>query len=159
VFKYAHYFASLLDWAAYSTNPSQLELALSLQPLDIKLINVYADRAAEAAKFAEWSAKHPAEGYGYTKERREVAVRDGHRCGVVVYRPLQADSQGQKMRLPLLFVTHGGGWTHGTAITDEMWFLAALLGRLREKDLYVVAMSLKYRLAPEWTYPGFTDDC
>jgi len=51
-------------------------------------------------------------------------------------------TSGEKEKLPVLFVTHGGGWIQGTHITEEAWSLWPLYEHF---DLMVV--SVEYRLA------------
>lgn len=149
--KYSKYFASSPDWERYSSDPSRPELALQSESSKPTIVNVAADRAAEAVWEAVWAAEHPPESYGYRAREERVTMRDGYRIGVKIYHPENATKD---KKLPLLFVTHGGGWVQGTYITDEVWLLYPIF-----KNFEFVVVSVDYRLAPEHTYPTYVEDC
>jgi acetyl esterase len=88
----------------------------------------------------------------YTAREEKVAMRDGMQIGVKIYHPKNAASD--KKKLPLLFVTHGGGWVQGTYVTEEAWLLYPLF-----VNFGFVVVNVDYRLAPEETYPTYVDDC
>jgi acetyl esterase len=151
--KYSKYFASSPDWERYRNDPSRPELALKSEPSKPVPIDVDADRAALAVEEGKWAAQHPPESYGYTAREEKVTVRDGAQIGVKIYHPKShAAATGKK--LPLLFVTHGGGWVQGTYVTEEAWLLYPIL-----TNFDVVIVNVDYRLAPEYTYPTYVEDC
>ena len=78
-------------------------------------------------------------------------MRDGHQIGVKIYHPMNATG---KKKLPLLFVTHGGGWIQGTFITEESWLLYPIF-----TNFEFVVVNVDFRLAPEHTYPTYVEDC
>jgi acetyl esterase len=152
--KYSKYFTSSPDWERYSSDPSRPELALKAEPSKPTLIDIDADRAAQDVEEGEWADAHPPGSYGYVTREEKVTVRDGFQVGVKIYQPKDHVAQKARKRLPLLFVTHGGGWVQGTYITEEVWLLYPIL-----TNLEVVVVSVDYRLAPEYTYPTYVEDC
>ena len=147
--KHAHYFTSSSDWYALSATfsaPPETDPALTPQ----------AQRDAEAEWAAAWSTKHPASDYGYRARIQAIRTRDGASINLKIYEPLHdsVDAKRNK-RLPILFVTHGGGWTQGSAVTEEVFFLRELLTQLPR---FIVA-SVEYRLAPEYPFPIPFNDC
>lgn len=74
-----------------------------------------------------------------------MQVRDGAAIEVKVSRSMQVDDQ---QLLPMLFVTHGGGWVQGTHITEEARLLWLLL-----QGFDMVIVSVYYRMAPEIDLP------
>ncbi|KAI9824838.1 MAG: hypothetical protein M1819_000790 [Sarea resinae] len=114
-----------------------------------------------------WAQANPPSKFGYTVEDFLVTMRDGDKILVKVYRPARppvanrngesehkGDSPGPTKTLPLLFVTHGGGWIQGSAVTEEINMLRALI---KELDFIIVAP--EFRLAPEYPFPTPLDDC
>ena len=158
--KYSKYFASSPDWARYSSDPSRPELALNAEPPKPNSFDIEADRAAQAVDEGKWASEHPPKGFGYTAREEKVKVRDGCEVGVKIYRPKNTEKEEEKVdgkekkKLPLLFVTHGGGWVQGTYVTEELWLLYPLF-----VNFEFVVVSVDYRLAPEWTYPKYVEDC
>jgi acetyl esterase len=149
--KYSKYFASSPDWERYSSDPSRPELALQSEPKKPNPIDITADRAAQAVEEGKWAAVHPPESYGYTAREEKVTMRDGYQVGVKIYHPKNVTTE---KKLPLLFVTHGGGWVQGTYITEEVWLLYPIF-----MNFEFVVVSVDYRLAPEYTYPTYVGDC
>jgi acetyl esterase len=149
--KYSKYFASSPDWERYSSDPSRPELALQSEPKKSNPIDITAERATLAATEEKWAAEHPPESYGYTAREEKVTVRDGYQVGVKVYHPKNVTTG---KTLPLLVVTHGGGWLLGTYITEEKWLLYPIF-----MNFELVVVSVDYRLAPEYTYPTYVNDC
>jgi acetyl esterase len=158
--KYGKYFASSADWERYSSDPSRPELALRSEPSKPAVTDVEADRAVQAVEEGRWAAQHPPESYGYTAREEMVTLRDGAQIGVKIYHPAShaaaaATATGKKKKkLPLLFVTHGGGWVQGTYVTEEVWLLYPIV-----TNFEVVIVNVDYRLAPEHTYPTYVADC
>ena len=108
--KYSKYFTSSPDWERYCNHPSRSELALKSEPSKPTSIDIGADRAVQDVEEGKWAAVHPPESYGYVTREEEVTMRDGHQIGVKIYHP--KDHVAEK-KLPLLFVTHGGGGRRG----------------------------------------------
>ena len=83
-----------------------------------------------------------------------VKVRDGASIRVKVSCPnesrLQASSNAA---LPVLFVTHGGGWVSGSHILEEAWLLWLLYMLFN-----IVIVSVEYRLAAESKFPVWIED-
>jgi acetyl esterase len=150
--KYSRYFASSPDWERYSNDPSRPELALKPEPSKPDPIDIAADRAAQTVEEGKWAAEHPPESNGYITREERVTTRDGVQIGVKIYCPKKHATTAEK--LPLLFVTHGGGWVQGTYVTEEVWLLYPIL-----TGLEVVIVNVDYRLAPEYTYPTYVEDC
>ena len=150
--KYSKLFTSSPDWERYSSDPSRPELAFKSEPpKKPNPIDIAADRAAQAVDEGRWAQEHPPESYGYTTREQRVTMRDGYQVGVKIYHPKNATTEKQ---LPLLFVTHGGGWVQGTYITEEVWLLYPLF-----TSFEFVIVSVDFRLAPEYTYPTYVEDC
>ena len=145
--KYAQYFKSDPDWERFSKTREGLELKT-----DAALAAAFDldhDRKAQKLDEADWASKHPLTDVGYSAQFEKITVRDGFEVPIKVYHPISKENE----RLPLLFVTHGGGWVQGSCITEEAWLLWALFP-LRK----FVIVSVEYRLAPEHKYPTYVDD-
>lgn len=146
--KYGKYFASNRDWERFSN--SRPDLALKTQPSQVQPFDIKADREAQAVDEDEWATAHPLEEFGYSARLEKVVVRDGHKVEIKIYRPLKTMAKD----LPLLFVTHGGGWVQGTFVTEEAWLLYPIF-----QNFEFVVVSVDYRLAPEFRYPTYVNDC
>ncbi len=72
---------------------------------------------------------------------------DGEKLTADLYLPLSASG-----RRPAVLMIHGGGWRYGTKA--QMVVHARQLARRG-----YVAMSINYRLAPEYKYPAQVEDC
>ncbi|KAJ5198533.1 uncharacterized protein N7498_007650 [Penicillium cinerascens] len=154
------YFTSDPDWEAFatkndiplpSTTPRPPSAPIDFTQLDFALI-----RADEATSHAEWAETHSLEEVGYSAKSTTVRARDGADIDVKVSFPLsdRLHARGKdKMSLPVLLVTHGGGWIQGNHTLEELWFLYPLYKRF---DLVIV--SVEYRLAPENRFPIWIDD-
>lgn len=146
--KYAQYFKSDYDWERFSKTRQDLQLKTESfleTPFDLSH-----DRKTQEVDEREWASKHQLSDVGYSTHIEKVAVRDGFEVPIKVYQP-----QGtEEAQLPLLFVTHGGGWVQGSFISEEAWLLWALFPLKR-----FVIISVEYRLAPEHKYPTYVDDC
>ncbi|MCJ1353159.1 MAG: hypothetical protein MMC33_003144 [Icmadophila ericetorum] len=147
--KHAHYFTSSPDWqtlAPSTSAPPDEELPLTPQ----------AQRDGEAKWAAAWAAQHPTSEYGYGTQVQAIQTRDGASINLKIYEPLHdsVDTNRDK-RLPILYVTHGGGWMQGSAVTEEVFFLRELLTHLPR----FLVVSVEYRLAPENPFPIPFNDC
>jgi acetyl esterase len=142
------YFGADADWARFS---SERGLALKEPPYPPVTLDIYADRDAQKISEGEWETSHPLLNVGYSSRTERVSVRDGTRIEIKISRSLRVDP-GEK--LPLLFVTHGGGWVQGTHITEEAWLLWPLF-----QGFDLVVVSVDYRLAPEHKSPIYLNDC
>ena len=146
--KYSKFFSSDPDWQRYyEKNP---EYALETEPSLVGPVNISADRKAQMVEEARWSKEHSLESFGYSATTSTVSVRDAYQIPIKLYHPLQARDRSS---LPLLFVTHGGGWVQGTFVTEEVWLLYPIF-----KEFQVTVVSVEYRLAPEHPYPAYVND-
>ena len=145
--KYAKYFKSDPDWERFSKTRDGLELRI--EQVQVAPFDLEHDRKAQAEDEAGWASKHPLTDVGYETRIERIVARDGFKVPVKVYHP----SGRKNDQLPLLFVTHGGGWVQGSFITEESWLLWALFPLKK-----FVIVSVEYRLAPERKYPAYVDD-
>ncbi|KAI1492591.1 Alpha/Beta hydrolase protein [Biscogniauxia mediterranea] len=97
-----------------------------------------------------WSKANPPSKFGYERVEQKVAMRDGAEISVMVYRP--QNSAGK--RLPLMFVTHGGGWYQGSHVIEEIFQMRAVM-----KHFQIVIVAPNFRLSPEHPFPGGLNDC
>ncbi|OAP64499.1 hypothetical protein AYL99_00471 [Fonsecaea erecta] len=162
------FFATDPDWAAYATKhglplpPDKAVDKPSLPRLDAGSWDFQAIRQANAETEAAWTCDHPLSSVGYETFLTNVRVRDGSVCSVKVSWPANPRFHKQcgsltaadSSPLPVLFVTHGGGWIQGTHTTEEAWLLWPIYQRF---DLVIV--SVEYRLAPEHRFPTWIEDC
>jgi acetyl esterase len=145
--QYAKYFETDPDWQEFAAKHGY---ALRDEPQEVPQLNISGDRAAQNISEGEWETSHPLRDVGYTSRSTRVSVRDGEQVWIKICRSTRV---GKDEKLPLLFVTHGGGWVQGTHITEEAWLLWPLMQRF---DFVIV--SVDYRLAPEHKYPTFIHD-
>lgn len=142
-------FTSDPNWTAFAKEHGHLKPSpLPAEPVIID--NLAGDRAEQATSEAEWTQNHPLSSVGYTSRLSTVKVRDGTSISVKLSYPARPVRQ---TKLPVLFVTHGGGWVQGSHITEEAWLLWPLYPQF---DFVVV--SVEYRLAPEHPFPTWMDD-
>ncbi len=146
--KYAHYFDSDPDWERFA---SERGCSLKPPPYAPATLDLQSDREAQRISEGEWETQHPLRDVGYSSYSTRVQVRDGEHIWIKICRSTRVPAN---TKLPLLFVTHGGGWVQGTAITEEAWLLWPLL-----QGFDLVTVSVDYRLAPEHKYPTFINDC
>ncbi|KAK1977236.1 Alpha/Beta hydrolase protein [Colletotrichum cereale] len=85
------------------------------------------------------------------EEDRKIPARDGHELTVRVYTPAEAPPEGG--RRPLVVMYHEGGWSSGDLSDEEVNC------RLFSRDLGAVCVNVDYRLAPEFVFPTFINDC
>lgn len=145
--KYPKYFQSDPDWERFSKTRDGLELRT--EPALVSPFDLDHDRKAQAVDEADWASKHLLKDVGYDTQIETLVVRDGFAVSIKVYHPIGRENDN----LPLLFVTHGGGWVQGTFISEESWLLWALFPLKR-----FVVISVEYRLAPEHKYPTYVHD-
>lgn len=144
----AKYFDTNPDWEEFS---SKHGFALKTEPHDVRdLSDVSSNRTAQNISEGEWETCHPLSDVGYTSRFERVPVRDGEKVWIKICRSTRVSKDD---KLPLIFVTHGGGWFQGTHITEEAWLLWPLMQRFD-----FVTVSVDYRLAPEHKYPTFIND-
>lgn len=152
------YFSSDPDWEAFAskegyplpsnTTPPFLD---EIEPMEM---DAKAARAGQAISDEEWSATHPLEAVGYVSRLTTIKVRDGTEVSVKISYPSSARLRAKgKTALPVLFVSHGGGWVQGTHISEEAWVLWPLY-----EHFELVIVSVEYRLAPEHQYPVWIED-
>jgi acetyl esterase len=144
----AKYFETDPDWHEFA---SKHGYALKTEPHEVgDLSDVAGNRTAQNISEGEWETSHPLRDVGYTSRFERVPVRDGEKVWIKICRSTRVNKDE---KLPLLFVTHGGGWIQGTHITEEAWLLWPLMQRFD-----FVTISVDYRLAPEHKYPTFIND-
>ena len=146
--KNAHYFNSDPDWARFS---SERGYTLKQPPYGPVTIDIQGDREAQRITEGEWEISHPLRDVGYSSRIERVQVGDGASVEIKISRSMRIDARA---KLPLLFVTHGGGWVQGTHITDEAWLVWPLF-----QGFDLVVVSVDYRLAPENKCPTYMNDC
>lgn len=146
---HSHYFESDPDWAHFAAKNGY---SLKAPPYETPRLDLPSDRAAQHVSEAKWASEHPLISVGYDSTASTVRARDGFEIPIKISRPVTSRVAGDKP-LPLLFVTHGGGWVQGTHITEEVWLLWPLYEHF---DLVIV--SVEYRLAPESAAPTYIDD-
>ncbi|KAJ5497908.1 Alpha/beta hydrolase fold-3 [Penicillium expansum] len=154
------YFTSDPDWEAFATK-NDIPLPSTTPPsapIDFTQLDFASIREYEATNDTKWAEKHPIEEVGYTTKSTIVRARDGANINVKVSFPLSdrlhARGKGNdKFSLPVLFVTHGGGWVQGSHISEELWLLYPLY-----KQFDLVIVSVEYRLAPENRFPIWIED-
>jgi acetyl esterase/lipase len=151
------YFIFDPDWEAYASKnglpiPSNdIPPPGPIVPIEI---NWTAARSYQASADAEWDAANPLESVGYRSHLMKVTVRDGAQISVKVSYPDQSRLKASgNTTLPVLFVTHGGGWISGSHISEEAWILRHLYEHF---DLVIV--SVEYRLGPENRFPVWIND-
>jgi len=82
------------------------------------------------------------------EEDRQISMCDGQKIRIRIFRP-----RDQQKSSPLLVWYHGGGYCVGS-IEGEAEYCKIFC-----KDLRGVAVSVDYRLAPEWKFPTAPNDC
>lgn len=158
------YFETDPDWAEYAQKhgyplPSNEPGGKPpLKPLDARTWDFEGIRAGQAKVDKEWSKAHPLSDCGYETRLTKIQVRDGSYCSVKVswpsaHRLPQIDTHSAPKRIPVLFVTHGGGWVQGTHTSEEAWLLWPLYQRFN-----MIVVSVEYRLAPENPFPTWIED-
>jgi acetyl esterase len=155
----SEYFKFDPDWESYASKngfPIPLNEQPPPDPITPVEMNFAAARAFQAKKDAKWDADNPLEDVGFRSQLLSVAVRDGAHVSVKISCPdearLKAAGNGDAP-LPVLFVTHGGGWVSGSHISEETSVLRPLY-----KDFNIIVVSVEYRLAPEHKFPVWIDD-
>ncbi|KAJ9608815.1 hypothetical protein H2200_006586 [Cladophialophora chaetospira] len=144
------------DWTSFAKKHGYLKDAGAHPSIPVKL-DIPTNRAQQNISEAEWTKNHPLESVGYTSFLSTIKVHDGADISVKLSIPIRLSSPSKaatKEKLPVLFVTHGGGWIQGTHITEEAWLLWPLYQHF---DLCII--SVEYRLAPEHQFPTWMDDC
>jgi len=153
----SEYFTLDPDWETYA---SKKGLPLPSNDIPLPGLVVPADIAFTAARpyqakaDADWAAAHRLESVGYTSRLTAMEVRDGAHVSVKVSCPDECRLQGShQAALPVLFVTHGGGWVSGSHVSEEAWLLWPLY-----KHFDLIIVSVEYRLAPENKFPVWIND-
>jgi acetyl esterase len=155
----SEYFRFDPDWESYTSKngfPVPLNEHPPPGPITPVEMNFAAARAFQAKKDAKWDAENPLEDVGYRSHLLTVTVRDGAHINVKISCPDEARLKAtgnDDASLPILFVTHGGGWVSGSHISEEAWILRPLY-----KHINLIVVSVEYRLAPEHKFPVWTHD-
>jgi acetyl esterase len=145
---HTHLFPSSPSWSSFSASHNY---PLRSPPYPPPSLDIPAGREAQRISEGEWATSHPLSTIGYTSSLTTVSARDGHNIPLKISRSTRVPPTNS---LPLLFVTHGGGWVQGTHITEEAWLLWPLF-----QSFDLVIISVDYRLVPEHSYPTFMTDC
>ncbi|KAK5270511.1 hypothetical protein LTR99_004953 [Exophiala xenobiotica] len=154
-------FTSDPNWTAFAEKHGYLKPTPSPSPSLPVALDIPSDRAEQAIDEAKWSQDHPLSSVGYESLLSTIAVRDGTAISVKLSFPTSSrlaktktnSNSNSNSKLPILFVTHGGGWVQGTHITEEAWLLWPLYPAF---DMLIV--SVEYRMAPEHPFPAWMDD-
>ncbi|KAG4439590.1 hypothetical protein IFR05_004938 [Cadophora sp. M221] len=154
------YFTSDPDWEAYATKnsfplPSNNTDPPSSEPIEPLDFDIEQARASQAEEDLEWAKSHPLESVGYVAHLTTIKVRDGSEISVRISHPTSARLQqkGIANPLPVVFVTHGGGWQQGTHLSEEAWLYWHLY-----EHFEITIVSVEYRLAPEHQFPVWIED-
>jgi acetyl esterase len=153
----AEYFAFDPDWEKYASEngfPIPSNNIPPPCPIVPAKIDFSAARPYQAEVDAAWAAAHPLSSVGYSSRLMTIKVRNGESISVKVSYPVASRLQAKgELVLPVLFVTHGGGWVSGSHISEEAWLLWPLY-----KHFNLVIVSVEYRLAPENKFPVWIND-
>lgn len=99
----------------------------------------------------------PFSSVGYASRLRTFAAREGAELSVKISHPsiarLEEKGLQAPYKLPVLFVTHGGGWVSGSHVSEEAWLLWPLY-----KYVDLITVSVEYSLAPEHKFPTWIED-
>lgn len=152
------YFTTSPDWATYAAE-NGIDLAeksesIPLTSIIASTLDIPAQRATQVKDKATWVESHALSLVGYRYHEIQVVVRDGARVGVKISWPITEPSEtAGSVSLPVVVVTHGGGWVQGTHHTEERWILWPLF-----KHFKFISISIDYRLAPEHPFPTWHND-
>lgn len=154
------HFAFDPDWKAFAEKnglpvPSNdIPASGPIEPLDIDFSQF---RPQQEEADAEWAAKHPFASVGYASQIKPFTVRGGAQISAKISYPtaerLERNGYSLPCKLPVLLVTHGGGWVSGSHVSEEIWSLWRLVA-----DLDIITISVDYRLAPENRFPTWVED-
>lgn len=155
-------FASNLDWQHFAaakdiTLPSD-KPATPIHHIASISLDYVAARARQQREHAQWRSEHPLSQFNYVSSSIAISARDGHLLDVKISHPdpvRLGKHQGaaKDRKLPVVFVTMGGGWIQGTHTTEQCWLLWPLYEVF---DLVIV--SVAYRLGPENESPIWVED-
>ncbi|KAG4425474.1 hypothetical protein IFR04_001393 [Cadophora malorum] len=153
-------FTSDPDWEAYATrnggplpsNNTGLPSSEAIEPLNFDINQARANQADDDLERAD---SHPLESVRYIATLTTIKVRDGAEISVRISHPTISRLQQDKITapLPVLFVTHGGGWIQGSHLSEEAWLLWHLY-----ENFELAVISVEYRLAPEHKFPVWIED-
>lgn len=148
------------DWKAFAEkNGLPIPSNVIPQPGPIETLDMDFSQARpyQAEADASWAARHPLSSVRYVSQLKTFAVGSGVELSVKISCPsierLEEKGIHAPYKMPVLFVTHGGGWVSGSHVSEEAWLLWPL-----HQDLDVVAISVEYRLAPEHKFPTWVED-
>lgn len=153
------YFTSDPGWKAFA-EANGLPIPTDTIPTPGPIVPVPIDassaRAYQGEADAEWITSHPLSAAGYNSQIQTFTI-DGVELNVKVSAPkverLQERQLSPPYTLPVLFVTHGGGWLSGSHVSEEAWLLWPLYA-----DCDLIVISVEYRLAPEHQFPTWIED-
>ncbi|KAI1500239.1 Alpha/Beta hydrolase protein, partial [Biscogniauxia marginata] len=143
-------YTSSPTWAALLADPNGPAAGISVTFDNSVPLPWQKNRKERADAEAAWSTANPPSKFGYERVEVKVKMRDGAEIPVMVYRP--ENSAGK--RLPLMFVTHGGGWYQGSYVIEEIFQMRAVM-----KHFQFVIVAPEFRLSPENPYPTGLNDC
>ena len=154
------FFTSDPDWEAYATRnggplPSNTIGLPSSEPIEPLNFDISQARANQADDDIKWADAHPLDSVGYIATLTTIKVRDGAEISVRISHPTSSRLQQGNItaHLPVLFVTHGGGWIQGSHLSEEAWLLWHLY-----EHFELAVVSVEYRLAPEHIFPVWIED-
>lgn len=151
------YFAPDPDWAALATEmgfpPPTNDVPPRDQPIEPAEMDFSAGRKYQDELDAQWEKSNSVASTGYESKLISVTARDGTEISVKVSCPKASRLNGRSLALPVLFVTHGGGYVSGSHASEEAWLLRPLY-----KPFDLVIVSVEYRLAPENKFAVWIED-
>jgi acetyl esterase/lipase len=151
------YFAVDPDWAALATEigfpPQGDDVPPRDQAIEPVEMDSNAGREYQEESDAEWETSKFVDSAGYDSKLISVTARDGTEISVKVSCPNASRLKGRSLALPVLFVTHGGGYVSGSHASEEAWLLRPLY-----KPFDLIIISVEYRLAPENKFPVWIED-
>lgn len=151
------YFSADSDWVALATEigfPSPTnDVPPRDQPIEPAEMDFRACREYQDESDAQWEKSKFVDAAGYDSKLISVTSRDGTGISVKVSCPNLSRLDGRSLSLPVLFVTHGGGYVSGTHASEEAWLLRPLYNSF---DLIII--SVEYRLGPENKFPVWIED-
>jgi len=152
---YSEYFAPDPEWDALAAEkgfPQVMELPPPgpIEPADIDFGGA---REYQEDCDSEWIPANPIGLVNYESRIIPTTVRDGAKISVKVSCPNASRLKDQPSNLPVLFVTHGGGYISGSHASEEAWLVRPL-----QKQFNLFVISVEYRLAPEHKFPTWIED-
>src|ERR1700761_3835133 len=100
------------NWTSFAKKNGYLPESLPLDVPPVEL-DIPTNRKQQAINEGDWARNHPLSAVGYSSYQAGIHVRDGTAISVKISVPsrlVEASGSSRQEKLPVLFVTHGGGW-------------------------------------------------